>query len=79
MIDIVSNGTAQEVKNRPDHGLFIGYAPADDPEIVVYVAPNIFGGQWLPAVQGKAAQSSNFQLVSREFIGLDTKFKLRKM
>lgn len=25
------SGTAQEVKNRPDHGLFIGYAPADDP------------------------------------------------
>ena len=29
------SGTAQEVKNRPDHGLFIGYAPADDPEIAV--------------------------------------------
>lgn len=31
------SGTAQEVKNRPDHGLFIGYAPADDPEIAVAV------------------------------------------
>ena len=31
------SGTAQEVKNRPDHSLFIGYAPADDPEIAVAV------------------------------------------
>ena len=31
------SGTAQEVKNRPDHGLFIGYAPADNPEIAVAV------------------------------------------
>lgn len=30
-------GTAQEVKDRPDHGLFIGYAPADNPEIAVAV------------------------------------------
>lgn len=31
------SGTAQEVKNRPDHGLFIGYAPANNPEISVAV------------------------------------------
>lgn len=59
------------------HAEFIASNLVD--EIIVYVAPKIFGGQGLPAVQGKAAQSSNFQLVSREFIGLDTKFKLRRM
>lgn len=31
------SGTAQEVKTRPDHGLFIGYAPAENPEISVAV------------------------------------------
>lgn len=31
------SGTAQEVKDRPDHGLFIGYAPAENPEIAVAV------------------------------------------
>ena len=30
-------GTAQEVKNRPDHALFVGYAPANKPEIAVAV------------------------------------------
>ena len=31
------SGTAQESVQRPDHALFIGYAPADDPEIAVAV------------------------------------------
>ena len=31
------SGTAQEVRTRPDHGLFVGYAPADEPEIAVAV------------------------------------------
>ncbi len=26
-------GTAQQVKNRANHSLFIGYAPADNPQI----------------------------------------------
>ena len=30
-------GTAQEAKNRANHGLFIGYAPYNDPEIAVAV------------------------------------------
>lgn len=30
-------GTAQESKRRPDHALFVGYAPADSPEITVAV------------------------------------------
>ncbi|MDE5933374.1 MAG: hypothetical protein K2H40_12980, partial [Lachnospiraceae bacterium] len=30
-------GTAQESKRRPDHALFVGYAPAEKPEITVVV------------------------------------------
>ncbi|MCD8133520.1 MAG: peptidoglycan glycosyltransferase [Clostridiales bacterium] len=30
-------GTAQENEERPNHALFIGYAPADDPEIAIAV------------------------------------------
>ena len=30
-------GTAQESKTRPDHALFVGYAPADDPKITMAV------------------------------------------
>lgn len=34
-------GTAQENKNKPNHALFVSYAPYDDPEISVVVAiPN---------------------------------------
>lgn len=31
------SGTAQESASEPDHGLFIGYAPADDPQISIAV------------------------------------------
>lgn len=30
-------GTAQEATTRPDHGLFVGFAPADEPEIAMAV------------------------------------------
>ena len=30
-------GTAQEAENRPDHALFIGFAPAEQPGIAVAV------------------------------------------
>ncbi|MGI6006940.1 MAG: penicillin-binding transpeptidase domain-containing protein [Ruminococcus sp.] len=30
-------GTAQQVSNRPSHGVFIGYAPYEDPEIAMSV------------------------------------------
>ncbi|MEY8353213.1 penicillin-binding transpeptidase domain-containing protein [Lachnospiraceae bacterium 54-53] len=30
-------GTAEEAKNRPNHGLFIGYAPFENPQIAVAV------------------------------------------
>ena len=31
------SGTAQEDANRPDHGLFVSFAPYDEPEITVTV------------------------------------------
>ena len=31
------SGTAQEVEDRPDHALFIGYAPVEEPEITMAV------------------------------------------
>ena len=31
------SGTAQESRQKPDHGLFIGYAPAEKPEISIAV------------------------------------------
>ena len=30
-------GTAQQVKNRPNHALFVGYAPYDNPEVAIAV------------------------------------------
>ena len=30
-------GTAQESENRPDHALFVGYAPAKAPQITIAV------------------------------------------
>ncbi len=30
-------GTAEEVKTRPNHGLFIGYAPMEEPELAIAV------------------------------------------
>ena len=28
-------GTAQQVETRPNHALFVGYAPSNDPEITI--------------------------------------------
>ena len=37
-VDIsAKTGTAQENQYRPDHGLFVGYAPAESPEVAVAV------------------------------------------
>jgi len=49
-------GTAQESKTRPSHGLFIGYAPADNPEIAMAI--RIANGY----------SSSNAALVARDII-----------
>lgn len=44
-------GTAQESRTRPDHALFVGYAPADTPEIAVAVRiANGYGSSNVTAV-----------------------------
>lgn len=59
-------GTAQEAKNRPDHALFIGYAPLEAPEIAVAVRiANGYGSSNATAV-GKHIFDYYFGLVSKE-------------
>lgn len=61
-------GTAQEAKNRPDHALFIGYAPAEQPQIAVAVRiANGYGSSNATAV-GKSIFNYYFSLESQEKI-----------
>ena len=61
-------GTAQEAKNRPDHALFIGYAPAEQPQIAVAVRiANGYGSSNATAV-GKSIFNYYFNLESQEKI-----------
>lgn len=61
-------GTAQEAKNRPDHALFIGYAPAEAPEIAIAVRiANGYGSSNATAV-GKQIFHYYFGLESQEEI-----------
>lgn len=55
------SGTAQEVSTRPDHGLFVGYAPALDPEIAIAVRI-VNGYTATPAVEcGRTIFEAYFQ------------------
>ena len=61
-------GTAQEAKNRPDHALFVGYAPADQPQIAVAVRiANGYGSSNATAV-GRSIFDYYFALESQEAI-----------
>lgn len=61
-------GTAQESKVRPDHALFVGYAPADAPEIAIAVRiANGYGSSNATAV-GKSIFNYYFNLESQEEI-----------
>lgn len=61
-------GTAQEAKNRPDHALFIGYAPAERPQIAVAVRiANGYGSSNATAV-GKSIFNYYFNSESQEKI-----------
>ncbi len=61
-------GTAQESKSRPDHALFVGYAPAETPEITIAVRiANGYGSSNATAV-GKSIFNYYFGLESREKI-----------
>lgn len=59
-------GTAQEAKNRPDHALFVGYAPSDQPQIAAAVRiANGYGSSNATAV-GKNIFEYYFDLKSQE-------------
>lgn len=61
-------GTAQESKSRPDHALFVGYAPAETPEITIAVRiANGYGSSNATAV-GRSIFNYYFGLESREKI-----------
>lgn len=61
-------GTAQEAKNRPDHALFVGYAPAERPKIAMAVRiANGYGSSNATAV-GKNILNYYFGLESQEKI-----------
>lgn len=61
-------GTAQESKSRPDHALFVGYAPAEAPEITIAVRiANGYGSSNATAV-GRSIFNYYFGLESQEEI-----------
>lgn len=61
-------GTAQESKSRPDHALFVGYAPAETPEITIAVRiANGYGSSNATAV-GRSIFNYYFNLESQEKI-----------
>lgn len=61
-------GTAQESKSRPDHALFVGYAPAETPEITIAVRiANGYGSSNATAV-GRSIFNYYFGLESHEKI-----------
>lgn len=61
-------GTAQELKRRPDHALFVGYAPAKTPEITIAVRiANGYGSSNATAV-GRSIFNYYFDLESQEEI-----------
>ena len=61
-------GTAQESKSRPDHALFVGYAPAQAPEISIAVRiANGYGSSNATAA-GRSIFNYYFGLESREDI-----------
>ncbi len=61
-------GTAQESKRRPDHALFVGYAPVEAPEITIAVRiANGYGSSNATAV-GRSIFNYYFDLESQEEI-----------
>ena len=64
----VKTGTTQESKHRPDHALFVGYAPAEAPEITIAVRiANGYGSSNATAV-GRSIFNYYFNLESQEEI-----------
>ena len=50
-------GTAQQAFNTPNHALFLGYAPADDPEIAIAVrVPNGYSSDYAARISAQIMQ-----------------------
>ena len=50
-------GTAQQAVNTPNHALFLGYAPFDDPEIAMAVRiPNGYSSSYAALVASQIMQ-----------------------
>ncbi len=61
-------GTAEESKSRPDHSLFVAYAPAEDPEISLAIRiANGYGSANATAV-GRSIINYHFNIESQEEI-----------
>ena len=61
-------GTAQESKRRPDHALFVGYAPAEAPEITIAVRIANGYGSSNATAGGRSIFNYCFNLESQEEI-----------
>lgn len=61
-------GTAQQSELHADHGLFVGYAPADSPEIAVSVRIANGYTSAYPAELGRDIVRANFKLAEKEEI-----------
>lgn len=55
-------GTAQQALNRPDHGVFVGYAPYDKPEIAVSVVIPFGYGSNIPTIIGRDVIAAYYEL-----------------
>ncbi len=55
-------GTAQQSLTRPDHGIFVGYAPSDKPEIGVAVTIPFGYGSLVPTKVGKEVVGSYYNV-----------------
>ncbi|PKM52218.1 MAG: hypothetical protein CVV02_02300 [Firmicutes bacterium HGW-Firmicutes-7] len=59
-------GTAQQSNRRPDHGVFVGYAPFDKPEISISVVIPFGYGSSVPTIVAKDVISAYYQFEVEE-------------
>ena len=59
-------GTAQQSEIHPDHGLFVGFAPAESPEIAISVRiANGYSSSYAAEI-GRDIVRANFKLADKE-------------
>lgn len=55
-------GTGQQSKTRPDHGIFVGYAPYENPEIGISVVIPFGYGSLVPTIVGRDVIGAYYQV-----------------